>query len=445
MWFGKCVTVAVSAIVLSLSSAIAGPVTVDVNPGALSPADISATAGDLGGVPDGTSLDSVTVGGFTVSVQGATQFANYTPAPLIAPHTFIYPNAGSPNPDVVQAAGGQALSTIQATLATGFGNAGGNLNLAWFADLVGGATDSGALQVAFGDAGVDVRFSFAGGIEELQLASLETLAEATSYAANGMSGGNQALVIAGLFGQSADAVPEPATLVLLGIGLAGLGLARRSRSQRSRGSICKLAIVAVSLFAAQSAAAAVIDFSAFVASDAYNIGAPIQSQGFQFDTSPENGINDLLFHGTSDPFNANPTGTTIQVGSSSLLLVMTKVGGGAFDLVSVDLADRSNLGYSVEVTFTGTFADSSQITQVVDTDAAVGLQTALLSGFADVVSVMISSTFGPVSPDQTSDLLAQYVNFDTGNGDTVPEPMTFALLGVGLAGLTFARRRRATF
>jgi hypothetical protein len=115
---------------------------------------------------------------------------------------------------------------------------------------------------------------------------------------------------------------------------------------------------------------------------------------------------------------------------------LTKVGGGAFSLFSIGLAQLYSGQPGQTITFTGTLPNSSQVFQsfLLAPSTLVLTQYVFNRSFANVVSVSWSQ-------------LGPYHQFDnvTANLTAVPEPVTVALLATGLLGVGAAqllRRRR---
>jgi hypothetical protein len=147
-------------------------------------------------------------------------------------------------------------------------------------------------------------------------------------------------------------------------------------------------------------------------------------------------------------FNTYGTGATnFYAGEKSLAAIasshvaLTQTDGGAFDLLSLDLARNFAFDPAPTVTFTGTRAGGGTVTETFTVTTAVGqaaFQTFDFSGFTNLTQV---------SWDQPADLLAGLHQFSNIHLETppaaVPAPPTLVLGGIAACGgLLLARRRR---
>lgn len=109
---------------------------------------------------------------------------------------------------------------------------------------------------------------------------------------------------------------------------------------------------------------------------------------------------------------------------------MTKIGGGSFDVISIDLADvfMSATGGTIE--FVGTHSNATTTTvNVVLTDGS-SLDTYMLAGMTDLVNLRWGNLDGSTN---------QFDNINLGS--TVPEPASLAVLGLGAFALLRKRRK----
>lgn len=123
-----------------------------------------------------------------------------------------------------------------------------------------------------------------------------------------------------------------------------------------------------------------------------------------------------------------PGSTALIAGSTLDVVTLSQVGGGVFDLLSLQIAKRDTAGtiFPVNVTFTGTKSDSSTVTATFHgTVSGVFLQDFTLPDtFTDLTQVTWSGT--------------QAHQFD--NVTVVPAPGVAAVLAA--AGCLACRRRR---
>jgi hypothetical protein len=159
-----------------------------------------------------------------------------------------------------------------------------------------------------------------------------------------------------------------------------------------------------------------------------HFGDNVNSLGFNFASTMHIGDSSALASWT-DGLPDYYTGSCSLFGNyTDEIVVMTKVGGGAFSVTSIDAADVFRGEGGQTVTLIGTRADSSTVTQSFVLGSG-NLQTFALSGMTDIVSMSLD------------DSATTWFQFDNVNVGAVPEPATFAVLGIG--ALAILRRRRA--
>ena len=113
---------------------------------------------------------------------------------------------------------------------------------------------------------------------------------------------------------------------------------------------------------------------------------------------------------------------------------LTMDGGGAFDLLSIDIAELYSGSGSANVTFTGALSGGGTVTQSFTSDgvSATGnvssFETVTFTGFNNLVSVNWLQN----SP---------FHQFDNVTVAPVPLPAAFSLLLMSIGGLALFRRR----
>lgn len=166
-------------------------------------------------------------------------------------------------------------------------------------------------------------------------------------------------------------------------------------------------------------------------------GDGITFQGFSYTedgyTLTNTNLNTSNF---SSPFGTFNTKESRYLGSTALFndtiggtTVITKNDGGIFDLISIDLGELNEPFDSSTVTFIGTKADNSVISNTFNLNGVKGLQTFAFTDFTNLVS----TTWKQVSPfHQFDNIVVSDIT-----AKSVPEPgsvlglLSFAALGVG--------------
>lgn len=198
--------------------------------------------------------------------------------------------------------------------------------------------------------------------------------------------------------------------------------------------LTSFACAALALAAALPAAAQTVTFDSKAAPGFIAQYGPVyQEAGLSFTTGLGSEFG-LFSWGLGQSSNADADGATIALTSANDWLTITRTGGGAFSLASIDLADGFNSGTAsivpyVLVTSAGTTSGSFTL------DRAKGLQTLLL-GHENVLSFALQAK--PSGVFQLDNVV-----FST-NVSAVPEPAAWAMLigGCGLAGGAMRRQRR---
>jgi len=113
---------------------------------------------------------------------------------------------------------------------------------------------------------------------------------------------------------------------------------------------------------------------------------------------------------------------------------MTRIGGGSFSVLSIDLADVYLGSGSQSITFTGTRSDFSTIDEVIQLTSPASLTTYAFGAMTDIVQLEWSQ--GPTS--------GPWHQFDNINvASPVPEPLTLGLAGLALASVARRRLRKS--
>ena len=204
-----------------------------------------------------------------------------------------------------------------------------------------------------------------------------------------------------------------------------------------------LAVFLTPLIGVPAHADAIIDFESLITSGigSTNHGSSYTEKGYEFFTTDSFAswhTDDSAFAGSTALFNTD----TASGGTTTL----AKVGGQAFNLHSIDVAElfRSpSSPYDFAVTFTGTKSDSSMVSQTFHLDRVNDFSDTGISGFETFAFTGFNNLVF-VSWDQGSALAPH--QFDNVRVSEVPEPAFYqmsALLGLGAVGLLRSRRRKA--
>ena len=204
----------------------------------------------------------------------------------------------------------------------------------------------------------------------------------------------------------------------------------------------KIAALGVLALGSMSASAVTLDFENYLTGDQISDGftgsnvTAYEEDGFTLSSSgDQNEYHTDIFGSAFENDVANGSDNFGWCGSvcfeSPVQISINKTNGGSFGLSSIDLAipyygnDITDPQAIIAVTVLGFFADNTYISKFLfPTDE---WNTYVFSGFDDLIRV---------------DVLGQGPTFVMDNIVLVPEPATLLLLGLGLAGLGFARRKK---
>ena len=186
----------------------------------------------------------------------------------------------------------------------------------------------------------------------------------------------------------------------------------------------------VFVLSAQASQAILLDFNTLTASGSslVNVADGYTEDGFKF-------LN-LTIPNAADSFGVWQTGSTAFAGSAALfnqwqdaVTQLTQINGGAFDVASIQLASLNLSPLPNTVTFKGTRADNSTVTQAITMVNPSVLTTYAFSGMNNLIKL----EWGQSIP---------FHQFDNISVNPVPEPATLAVLSLG--ALALVRRRRAS-
>lgn len=191
----------------------------------------------------------------------------------------------------------------------------------------------------------------------------------------------------------------------------------------------KRSLIGLAVVASVGAQAQLIDFENLPNSDpSFTLhGDNVISGGYQFSSMTHVGQGDAI--ASWGPSMSLYTGSVaIFANYIDDTPLMTKVGGGAFNVTSIDLADVFLAPGPWTLVLTGTRADTTTVTETVSVNGST-LSNYTLSNMTNIVSMKF---------DDGQDTSVQIDNISV---SAVPEPASMAVLSLGIAAMI--RRRRA--
>ncbi len=192
-------------------------------------------------------------------------------------------------------------------------------------------------------------------------------------------------------------------------------------------------LVLASIFYAPYSAAVVIDFEEIDNSLTNVFSDPsLDSQGFNF-TISNAGPAALLHWAANSPYNADPGGVTYTHNFRGMITTLTTIGGGAFDLTSIDFGDVLNDPNPMRINVMGYYQGGGSITSVIMLDSLIGLETFNFN-WSNLSSVTWTKPNGWLQLDN--------VVVNESEFGRVPEPATLALTSLGLLGMGYRRKQQ---
>jgi len=205
-----------------------------------------------------------------------------------------------------------------------------------------------------------------------------------------------------------------------------------------------MAAIGVVTLSSASASAVTLDFENFLTGSQITdgrTGSNVTSyveDGFTLSSSSDPSVHHNDIFNSNSGFNTNGSDIFGWCGGCfNQPTTFSLTDGGTFSLDSIDFSNMV-LGFDIgTIDVIGTFQGGGTITQSIESLMDVW-DTTIFSGFTDLAEFSI---VGAGDNHFAMDNIVLTTLVLTG-GNQVPEPSTFALLGLGLAGLGFARKQK---
>lgn len=199
-------------------------------------------------------------------------------------------------------------------------------------------------------------------------------------------------------------------------------------------------VLALGIAVGAPAQAVVLDFDDIAAANDWSTDLPAvyTEDGFQITGQLSNhspcGTCMFTWEPNNNDLSADGDGGTLNTGRTNMYLVLTRVGGGLFDLKSMDFTDMYDSyfgeGFGNMVTLEFMFSDLKTTTQTIFYDALPGLQT-----FDFNLTGLLSVSWRSHPLLTTDNIVVDAV--------PAPEPAAFGLLGLGALGIAGRCRRKS--